>query len=187
MNKIGKFQKYGYSDLEGYDIIDISNAMKLMAALRLFYSYHLDEEILKTLRKYASEDDSGLFQYFSHFFPDEIKMKLKNLDASEDSAQSEFFMLTCANFDDQMYKRFNNEETAGSFLEYCINVGRADPNYWGKIYKRIGILWETKNTEDKIYRYIKSGINFIPENEPTVPCPGLDSNQHTFRVFRTLS
>jgi hypothetical protein len=166
LDKLGTYRKYGYSDLNGYDIVDISNAMKLLAANRVFNTYNLDETKQAELKKYASEDGSGLTTFFFHFFPDDIATKLSRIDPNDDKGFVEYAHLTSDTMNSEWYKLLNKEETPTSFLNYCIQIGRTDPNYWGKVYDRIGISWETDDEKDPIYILIKLGVNFQPRDRP---------------------
>lgn len=78
LDKLGRYEKYSYSDLQGYDLIDISNALKLTAAYRVFIATDINDRKLEEFKKYADEDGSGLLQFFFHFYPDEVTGELKN-------------------------------------------------------------------------------------------------------------
>ena len=166
LDKLGKYKKYGYSDLNGYDIIDVSNAMKLLAANRLFNTYSLDDNNKAELKKYASEDGAALINFFFHFFPDDIASKLQRIDPNDEKGIIEYSHLTSDAINSEMYKLLNREETTDSFLNYCIDIGRTDPNYWGKVYDRLGILWETNDDKDPIYVLIRHGVNFQSKEKP---------------------
>ena len=166
LDKLGRYKKYGYSDLNGYDVIDISNAMKLLAANRVFNTYTLDDTKKTELKKYASEDGSGLTAFFFHFFPDDIASKLQRIDPDDENGIIEYSHLTSDTMNSEMYQLLNKEETPESFLNYCIHIGRTDTNYWGKVYDRIGILWETNDDKDPIYFLIRHGVNFQSKEKP---------------------
>jgi hypothetical protein len=159
LSKLEKYEKYAYSDLKGYDLIDISNALKLTAAFRLYNIYELNDKEIEKLKWYAQEDSSGLLQFFFHFFPDNVASELKKLDHNNEMAILDSIKLT-KDSQSEIQQLFNKEETPDSFLNYCISVGRFDPNYWGKIYERIGIRWETNDNKDLIYVLIRLGINY---------------------------
>jgi hypothetical protein len=166
LDKLARYQKYGYADLNGYDIIDISNAMKLLAANRVFNTYMFNDNKKAELKKYALEDGSGLTSFFFHFFPDDIASKLRRIDPADEKGFIEYAQLTGDTMNVIEYQLLNKEETPDSFLNYCIHIGRTDPNYWGKVYERIGISWETTDDKDPIYILIKNGVNFQPKVEP---------------------
>jgi hypothetical protein len=163
LDKLGGYEKYGYSDLNGYDLIDISNAMKLLTAVRVFNTYTPDENKRCELKKYASQDGAGLAAFFFHFFPDDVANKLKRIDPNDKKGIIEYAHLTANAMESEWYQLFNKEETPESFLNYCIHIGRSDPNYWGKVYERIGISWETNDDKDPIYFLIMNGVNFQPK------------------------
>jgi hypothetical protein len=159
LKKLSKYEKYAYSDLKGYDLIDISNAFKLTAAYRVFNAYDLTNRKVDEFKKYAEEDGSGLMQFFFHFYPDNVANELKKLDPNDKMAMLSSIKLT-SDSQDELRSHFNKEETPDSFLDYCISIGRSDPNYWGKVYKRIGITWETNDDKDPIYVLIRHNVNY---------------------------
>lgn len=159
LSKLGKYEKYAYSDLKGYDLIDISNALKLTAAFRLYNTYDLSDKKIEEFKKYAEEDGSGLMQFFFHFYPDNVVSELKKLDPNNQMAILDSIKLT-KDSQTEIEELFNKEETPNSFLNYCISIGRSDPNYWGKVYDRIGIEWETNDDKDLIYVLIRHGVNY---------------------------
>ena len=164
LDKLKRYERYAYSDLNGYDIIDVSNAMKLLAANRVFNTYSLAENKMAELRKYAAADGSGLTTYFFCFFPDDIVSKLRKIDPDDEKGVIEYSHLTSDASNSEMYQLLNKEETPESFLNYCFHIGKSDPNFWGKVYDRIGITWETNDDKDPIYVLIKHGINYEPKD-----------------------
>ncbi len=158
--KLGRYKKYAYSDLNGYDVIDIANAMKLLAAYRVFNASSVDDSKITELKKYASEDSTGLIIYFSNFFPEDIANKLRRIDPEDEKGIIEYVHLTSDWMNSELFQILSKEETPRSFLDYCIDLGRTDPNYWGKVYDRLGITWETNDDKDLIYVLIRLGINF---------------------------
>lgn len=162
LNKSGLSKKYRYSDLNGYDIIDISNAMKLLAANRVYNTYFLDEKKRTEIENYALQDASGLHNYFFHFFPDDEYDKLIHVHIDNDNGKEVIEYSNLANYvlNSETYQLFSEQESPQSFLNFCIDVGRSDSNFWGKVYDRIGISWETNDDKDPIYVLIKHGVNF---------------------------
>ena len=63
LGNLQHFEKYGYSAMRGHDIIDIINSLSLITAYRVHTAYHVDAKKLEEFKKYASEDQSAIFQY----------------------------------------------------------------------------------------------------------------------------
>ncbi len=160
LNNSSLSKKYRYSDLNGYDIIDISNAMKLLAAFRVYNTYLLDQKKRAEIENYAVQDASGLHNYFFHFFPDEDYDKLIHVYIDNEKEVIEYSNLANYILNSETYHLFSEQESPQSFLKFCIELGRSDPNFWGKVYERIGISWETNDNKDPIYVLIKHGVNF---------------------------
>jgi hypothetical protein len=191
LDKLGRYKKYAYSDLNGYDVIDISNAMKLLAANRVYNTYILDDNKKAEFKKYASEDDSGLTSFFFHFFPDDVANKLRRINPDDEKGIIEYIHLRSNAMNSEMYHLLSKEETAESFLNYCIHIGRSDPNFWGKVYARIGISWETNDDKDPIYVLIKHGVNYEAkekqievEPESNSESKPLEKSKNVFKLIK---
>lgn len=148
-DQLGRYEKYSYSYLEGYDLIDISNALKLTAAYRVFIHTDIDERQLERFRKHAAEDSHGLMLFFFNFYPDNVVVELNKLNSDDKMAIIESIKLTTGS-QSEMQALFNKEEAPESFLDYCLHIRKSAPEYWEKIYNRVGITWETKDRFDHI-------------------------------------
>lgn len=84
---------------------------------------------------------------------------------------------------------FNKEETPKSFLDYCLHIGNSAPDYWQKIYNRIGITWETKDKYDYINYAIEYGNGKTTTSNIQVqePKPSLGILRQLKKLFKTFS
>jgi len=147
LDKLKLHEKYPYSALNGYDIIDISNAVKLNIAYRVFIS---DDKKPNNVAEYTEASSVALLGYLDLFYPDNIATEFNAIYGDDIQAFSKKYELTkdiLKDIETQLY----DEETPKSFLEYCISTGKSDPDYWKKIYDRIGITWDSSDDYDKIY------------------------------------
>jgi hypothetical protein len=148
----------------GYDVIDLANAMKLLTAYRVFITRNPDDKKVLELTKYASEEYAALAGYDLYFVSDEITLQLRKIDATREDALIEYVRISSLKKINPINEALQHLETGSSFLRYCLEIGAFDANYWGKIYNRIGITWETSNEKDRIYILIKHHVNFIPRS-----------------------
>ncbi len=158
-SKLGQFEKYSYSILDGYDLIDILNALKLTTAYRVYTTEYIDDRKLDEFNRYADEDGASLTQFFFFFYPEEVVSELKNLDPNDKKSLIESIKLT-ENSQSELKLLYGKEETVKSFLDYCLHIGNSNPNFWELIYNRIGITWETNDENDYINFLIKYGNGF---------------------------
>lgn len=158
-SRLGQFEKYSYSNLDGYDLIDISNALKLTTAYRVYTTEYIDDRKLDEFNRYADEDGASLTQFFFFFYPEEVVFELKKLDPNDKKSLIESIKLT-ENSQSELKLLYDKEETVKSFLDYCLHIGNLNPNFWELIYNRIGITWETNNENDYINFLIKYGNGF---------------------------
>jgi len=150
LNKLGFYEKYRFSDLQGYDLIDVSNAIKLMIAYRVFISSDIDESKIEELRKYAVAGSAALLSFLDNFYPDKIVFELNKIDPNDKMAFSTHIEIK-KDSEAEIKALLYNEEHPDSFLHQCLLIGRSDSDYWEKIYNRLGITWETNDEYDKIY------------------------------------
>lgn len=156
IKNLKQYERYGYSHLKGYDVVDIANAMKLIIAYRFF-----NNEKFEDTNNYVSAASSALSAFSFQFFPDEIAQKLKLIDLTDDrQAILDYSKLTRDSEQLEMNKLLNPQETPESFFQYCISLGKTNPDYWETVYSRIGITWETDNDRDRIYFIIKNKYLF---------------------------
>lgn len=159
--KFKPHEKYSYSDLGGYDIIDVSNAIKLNIAYRVFIN---DDQKPIDLAKYAETSSGALFGYLDLFYPDHIVTELNSICGDDIHAFAKRYELK-KDISNEIQTQLFNEETPESFLEYCISIGKSDHDYWEKIYDRIGITWDSSDDYDRIYINIalKCGLSNTKE------------------------
>jgi hypothetical protein len=159
-SKLKKYAAYSYSDLKGYDPVDVSNAINLMIAYKFFNNPMDDNNETIELNKFVSNAESSLF-WFSDFFPDEVADKLSKINQSNPlQAVTESIRIKSDSENFEWHHLINSIERPDSFLTYCQTIGNKDPDYWEKIYLRIGIKWETNNINDRIYFIIKNKVHF---------------------------
>ncbi len=146
LDKFDTYHKYRYSDLLGYDIVDISNSILLMIA----YSHHKntnnDPNQTDTLMQYISVAATALLTSQHAFYPDEIVDKIKIIDKTDKKkALSEEIMLT------KNYEEFEwnvllfKQEHPEAFYKYCLNLDKTKTDYWQKVYSRLGISQQSDN------------------------------------------
>jgi len=187
IKNLRQYQKYGYSDLKGYDVIDIVNAMKLIIAYRFF-----NNEKIEDTNNYVSAASSAISAFSTQFFPDEIAQKLKLIDLTDDrQAVLDYFKLTRDSDLLEMNKLLNPQETPESFLKFCTFLGTTNTDYWETVYSRLGITWETNNDRDRIYFIIKNKYLFTrTENQEkittslTIKEKHLSSPKNIFKILR---
>jgi len=150
VDSLDLYKKYSYSDLQGYDIIDVSNALKLMIAYRVFINNDINETKIEELKKYTEAGAVALISFLDLFYPDQVVLELNKIDPNDKMAIVKSINIKKDSLA-EIESQFRKEETPDSFLEYCLNVGKLDPDYWELIYKRIGITWETNDEYDRIY------------------------------------
>ena len=185
------YEKYSYSELNGYDIIDISNAMKLMIAYRYFNLTTNDTQKLLKLNEYITVTKTALFSFSDFFYPDEIVLKLKQIDTTDSGLRSlQELELTNDSENFEMNKLLYLQETPDDFFKYCTLIGNDNPYFWENIYHRIGLTWETNNEEDRIYFIIKhkdySNQKSDKINNPVTSTLTSDSHNRQKNFFQFL-
>ncbi len=156
------YKKYGYSDLKGYDIVDVSNAIKLMIAYRFFNDGRENTSKLEEIKEYVSVSEAALSAFSFHFFPDGVAHELGQIDPSDlQEAVLEKIRLTKGSENYEWNKIIRPQETTSSFFTFCQTIRNKDPDFWEKVYSRIGITWESNNWKDRIYFIIKHKDYFV--------------------------
>jgi len=142
--------------LEGYDVFQIDQALKLRIANEFLYFADRDDGDEKFTEGLII--CSGMpFSIPTLFVPDDQLAKLERL--SPDSP--EFFQTKLAirpsmldsdgNFKDA---RMASLETVESFGDFCRLIGASDPNYWKKVYERIGFEHTSTSPQGNEYCYV---------------------------------
>lgn len=157
LTSLPKYQRYGYSSMQGFDIVDISNALKIIIAYDYFNLSKNDKVGTERVEKYVMTASSSMAGNDLYIYPDGIAKQLEQIDNSnEQEAFLEWCKLTQPNEDYPWIKMKANLETPDSFFRYCLHIGNNDPDYWEKVYERIGISWETNDPKDKIYIMVEN-------------------------------
>ena len=135
---------FGYSELKGYDIYDVDNAIKLYDA---FYYYKKGSLEKEELNKIWNNDDAFLYNLCRSLVPDKTLTELKKYKYRS----SEYFSKVFELVDHKEFDIFMNSEneTVESFLKYCIKVGRDNPEYWVRVYYRLGLVYNPDDEEIK--------------------------------------
>jgi hypothetical protein len=123
------FGRHPISSLKGYDMFSILTALKLRIAnefLQLVHRADFEKQFADGLKLY----DSIPWQIMSSFVEDDQVGKIGAAPVLSPIDR------TTMKFSDA---RLASIETGTSFADYCKSVGPKDPNYWQKIYARIGI------------------------------------------------
>lgn len=153
------FHAYGFSELQGYTILDVDNALKVIVAYDIFNMKK--EEDLVRIRQYSKAAGGAVFSFFSKFVPDEVIPDIERLDQKDKSSILKFYDLV-GNFEESpYYKAFSSQETHESFLNFCLNLQRSDENYWEKVYDRLSLVFDTKNTSDQIFIIVNNKSIFF--------------------------
>ncbi|MBN1972549.1 MAG: hypothetical protein JW787_02850 [Sedimentisphaerales bacterium] len=133
--------------LQGYNIFQINTALKLRIA----------NEFLILVEKPDFEklfsDDIGLYtttylSIFTLFAPDIELDELNKLPVDSFDYKIKKMKMFRPPYDKNgNYKdeRIGDLETLSSFGEFCKYIGSKDPNYWQKIYARIGLKYTSKS------------------------------------------
>lgn len=151
------YDKYGYSDMGGYDVIDISNSLALMAAYRVSTTGRIDEKKLEDYKRMANEDGVAILQYFSHFIPDNEKYELNQLDKSSPDFLLNSIRIQSDFQESDLWKKSLSIETPESFLKFCIQVKENEPDrYWHIVFSRLKVECDTSEKYDRIYYEFKA-------------------------------
>ena len=151
LEKLPKYERYSYSSLQGFDIVDVNNALKLIIAYDYFHLADREVEGAKRLQNYVDAAASGLAGHPMYFYPDGIAKQLEQIDVADEKEAFRQWADLTANYEDHAWHKLSmEEETITSFFRFCQHIGREIPGYWNLIYKRIGITWEPKDENDPI-------------------------------------
>lgn len=148
--KFSDFAVWGYSDLKGYTIFDVDNALKIIIAYSAFNLREDDRGGLAKLKEYCSHASTATFAFFEAFVPDEIIPDIEKLDPSDKTSIIKFIDLKGYFEDNELYKIYKHKETHESFLNFCLLIKKRDENYWEKIYERIELVWDARDQNDPI-------------------------------------
>lgn len=139
------------SALKGNDIYQICAALKLQIAnefLLLAHRDDFDQQFAEGLRLY----DGIPWIIVTTFVADDL--------VDERFAEGVFNLIEPSTMDFKD-ERFASEETGTSFGDYCKNIGPNDPNYWRKIYARVGLEYTAGSP--KANDPVRSGDPLISE------------------------
>lgn len=134
-----------HSELNNYDETDVIISLKICNAYIYFNTKELDETKLDKIKKDANSDDALIMNLFDRLIPDDI---FKELNKYEYGTQEYRLKEKELIFDmDQMLflNKFTNSyltddhEMVQSFLDFCIETNKNDPEYWLKIFNRLNI------------------------------------------------
>jgi hypothetical protein len=116
------------SALQGYDIFDIITASKLRIANEFL--------LLSGRSDFDAQFSDGLKLY------DQLPWLIMGSFVADDQVGQIGAKLAMSMVDPatmQLDKRFASVETGSSFGEFCKSLGATEPNYWQRVYERIGI------------------------------------------------
>jgi hypothetical protein len=137
---------FGYSELKGYDIIDVDNALKLFNAFNYFQKGILQKINEGKIILDANKDNALVMNLCFRLVPDYILSELNKYRYGS----HEYISKACELVDESNYlKLLGDGETVESFVRYCIGIGWDDPDYWVKVYYRLGLLL---NPEDEMLK-----------------------------------
>lgn len=171
-------EMHSYSLMQGYDIVDVSNASKLLIAYEFFNDGNENKSKLKIIEAQISSAEGALSGFSLYFVPDGIAHALRQIDSSDPvAAFLEASNLTKDKGNYEWEKMIESHEIPSSFYRFCQSIGNKDPDFWEKIYSRIGITWESNNWKDRIYFLIenKNIYNDIRNDNESIDVPDLDN------------
>ncbi len=142
--------------LKGYDVFQIDKTLKLRIANEFLYFADRDdgdEKFAEGLNTY-----SGIaFSIPTLFVPDDQLARLEQLSPDSPDlfktklAISPSMLDSDGNFKDS---RLASLETTDSFGNFCRSIGASDPNYWKKVYERIGLEHMATSPPGNEYFYV---------------------------------
>jgi hypothetical protein len=142
--------------LQGYDVFQIDKALKLRIANEFLYFADRDdgfERFTEGLNTY-----SGIpFSIPNLFVPDDQLARLEKLSPdSPDFFKTKLAIMPSMLDSDGNFKdsRLASLETADSFGNFCRSIGARDPNYWKKVYQRIGLEHTSTSPQGNEYCYV---------------------------------
>jgi hypothetical protein len=134
----------GYSELKGYGIIDVDNALKLFNAHYYFRKENLDEEEINKLFLNVKSDNALLLNLCESLVPDQTIDDLNKYKyGSSEYIAKDFELVDRA--DNLVVLKYR--ETIESFLKHCISIGRDNPEYWVRVYYRLGLVYNPDDEE----------------------------------------
>jgi hypothetical protein len=147
---------FGYSELKGYDIYDVENALKLFNADYYFRKGSSEESEINKLLLNAKSDNAFLINLCFYLVLDSIIDELRKYKYRS----SEYFSKVFELVDHKEYDKFMSaeNETIESFLKYCISIGRDNPEYWLRVYYRLGLLY---NPDDEIINTLNKNMDVL--------------------------
>jgi len=126
---------FPYSEFQGFDILDVSNAMKLKIA-EMFVN---KTEIMR-IKAFAENCDVSLEMLIrDRLAPDEVVMKQSTIDHNDFKESILFTIEVTKNNDDwEWNKLFKKREGVSTFFSYCKNVDSINLSYfWNKVYHKL--------------------------------------------------
>jgi hypothetical protein len=144
---------FGYSELKGFDIIDVLNALKLFNAFNYYQKGILQKIDKDKILTDANYDNSFITNLCSSLVPDQILTELNVYEYNSIEYIAKVFELT--NELDTL-KMLVESETVESFLRYCTKIGWDDSDYWLKVYYRLGIVF---NPNDEMINTYRQNLN----------------------------
>lgn len=141
---------FGYSELKGYDIIDVVNALKLFNAFNYFQKGILQKIDQDKIIRDANYNNSLVIYLCDSLVSDYIITELNKYKYGS----TEYISKVCKLVDHTEFDKFmsSGSETIESFLRYCIKIGWDDPDYWTKVYYRLGLVYNPADEMLKSFR-----------------------------------
>lgn len=140
---------FGYSELKGYDIIDVVNALKLFNAFNNFQKGILQKIDKDKILMDANYDNAFVINFCSSLVPDNILTELNKYKYRSSEYIAKVSELT--NELDTL-KKLGDIETVESFIRYCTEIGWDDSDYWLKVFYRLGLVFNPNDEMINTYR-----------------------------------
>ncbi len=129
-------EKYQYSDMNGYDIIDIYNSFCLLLAEEVYICKEISNKIYLSLKRMSDEYGGIVLNYFTLFIPDKEKYRISMLP--HDKRKEEYFRLTSNFHETNEWKEIMSREKMSSFIDYCIDI-KESHDFWTLVYIRLNL------------------------------------------------
>lgn len=141
------------SELRGFDVTDVSRALKLRIARQFLEGFDDVGMLKKSIQVCQFAYDSLLMLLVS----DSDAKKLRAIPNSTPE-----FNRTFSCFMESNYQRLNrvsaSYESFDSFADYCVIVGTQDPEFWKKIYARVNLSYTLRSPKGNP-KYEKFGFD----------------------------
>jgi hypothetical protein len=129
-----------YSKINNLSIPELQIAVNLFVAYDFYKTTDFDK-----IKASADNCDSAIINIMGRYIPDEIVNELNKYEyQSSDYRHYEYELVYGKEWPNKFTEhliKISNNETATSLLDYCINIGKYNPDYWEKVFSRLNIKY----------------------------------------------